>query len=368
MDKILQTGLSAGMSATSGLHSSKPTRPDPKYDGTHLLPQSFCPDARARCSVPTKNGKPIQMSYISIGAWSWGDSATWHWKPEELSAVKEAWKLLYAEGINFIDTAEAYGDGKSEEIVGELVEGLPRDSFVIQTKWLGLPAAPTNILQFSDAPFKSLETMVKRMKLEYVDILLVHGHIHWQDMSTVAQSLAKCVDQGLARTVGVANYSLEDYKHMRHELAKYDIPLAINQCEFNVLRRIPELIGDMAAYREMGVQFQSYSSLAQGRLTGKYNKEHPPPSTYRFSNYDMEDIQPTLAVLEKIGMKRGKKPAAVALNYNLSKGALPVVGIRNPDQAEQALEALGWRLTEDEVRMIDHRSFIGKKTMLWQQG
>ncbi|KAI0966914.1 NADP-dependent oxidoreductase domain-containing protein [Xylaria arbuscula] len=368
MDKILQTGLSAGMAATSGLHSSKPSRPDPKYDGKHLLPQSFCPDALARYSVPTKGGKPIEMSYISIGAWSWGDSATWHWKPEELSAVKEAWMHLYEQGINFIDTAEAYGNGKSEEIVGELVNGLPRDSFVVQTKWLGLPVAPTNILHSSDAPFKSLETIVKRMKLEYVDILLVHGHIHSQNISTVTKSLAKCVDQGLARTVGVANYSLEDFKDMRKELAKYDIPLVINQCEFNILRRVPELDGDMSAYREMGVQFQSYSSLAQGRLTGKYNAEHPPPSTYRFSNYDMEDIQPTLAVLEKIGTKRGKKPAAVALNYNLSRGALPVVGIRNLAQAEQALEALGWRLTEDEVKMIDQNSFIGKKTMLWQQG
>ncbi|KAI1304802.1 NADP-dependent oxidoreductase domain-containing protein [Xylaria venustula] len=368
MDKILQTGLSAGMSATSGFHSSKPSRPDPKYDGKHLLPQSFCPDARARYSVPTKSGKPIQMSYICIGAWSWGDSATWHWKPEELPAVKEAWKHLYEQGINFIDTAEAYGHGKSEEIVGELVQGLPRDSFVVQTKWFGLPVAPTNILHSSDSPLKSLQAIVKRMKLEYVDILLVHGPIHRQNISTVAEGLAKCVDQGLARTVGVANYSLEDFKQMRQELAKYDIPLAINQCEFNILRRLPELEGDMTAYKEMDVQFQSYSSLAQGRLTGKYNAEHPPPSTYRFSNYDMEDIQPTLAVLEKIGAKRGKKPAAVALNYNLSKGALPLVGIRNPAQGEQALQALGWRLTEDEVKMIDRNSFVGKRTKLWQQG
>ncbi|KAI0399647.1 NADP-dependent oxidoreductase domain-containing protein [Xylaria palmicola] len=355
MLSILQTGLSAGMAATSGLHSSKPSRPDPKYDGKHLLPN-------------LSSGKPIEVSYICVGAWPWGDSATWHWKPEELPAVKEAWMRLYEAGINFIDTAEAYGNGKSEEIVGELVAGLPRDSFVIQSKWLGLPVAPDNILHASDAPFRALESIVKRMKLEYIDILLVHGHIHRQNIPTVAKSLANCVDQGLARTVGVANYSLEDFKQMREELAKYGIPLAINQCEFNVLRRVPELEGDMAAYREMGVQFQSYSSLAQGRLTGKYNAEHLPPSTYRFSNYDMEDIQPTLDVLETIGKRRGKNPAAVALNYNLSKGALPLVGIRNLAQAEQALEALGWRLTEDEVKMIDRHSFIGKRTSLWQQG
>ena len=71
-------------------------------------------------------------------------------------------------------------------------------------------------------------------------------------------------------------------------------------------------------------------------------------------------------MLEKIDRNRRERPAAVALNYNLSKGALPIVGIRNLDQAEQALEALGWRLTEDEVKMIDQHSFLGKKTTPWQ--
>ncbi|KAJ3579933.1 hypothetical protein NPX13_g625 [Xylaria arbuscula] len=80
----------------------------------------------------------------------------------------------------------------------------------------------------------------------------------------------------------------------------------------------------------------------------------------------MEDIQPKLAVLEKIGRDRDKKPASIALNYNVSKGALLIVGIYSLAQAEQALEALGWRLTEYEVKMISQQSFMGKKTILWQ--
>ncbi|KAI1262739.1 NADP-dependent oxidoreductase domain-containing protein [Xylariaceae sp. FL1019] len=368
MDKILQTGLAFGMSATSGIHPRKPNRPDSHFDGKHLMPQSFCPDTRDRVSIPTKTGGPIEVSHICIGAWPWGDSATWHWSDEELPAVKEAWRYLYDEGINFIDTAESYGHGKSEELVGDLVRGLPRDSFVIQTKWLGLPVAPTNIFSPSDAPLKSLKRSLKRMRLDYVDILLVHGHIHRQSIETVARSLAQCVDEGLARTVGVANYALDDFQKMRQELAKYGVPLAINQLEFNVLRRLPEIDGDMTVYKELDVVFQSYSSLAQGRLTGKYNAGRPPPSTYRFSNYYMEDIQPTLDVLERVGRKRGKSAAAVALNYNISKGALPLVGIRSLDQAQQAVSALGWRLTEDEVKEIDEHSFVGRKTKLWQQG
>lgn len=369
MDKILQAGLAAGMSATAGIHhDTKPERPDPQFDGKNLMPQSFCPDAKSRVSIPTKSGVPIKASYLCVGGWSWGDTGTWHWKPEELPRVKDAWRDLYSAGINFIDTAEAYGNGRSEEITGELVQGLPRDSFVIQSKWFGLPVAPNNIIRSAEAPVEAVKGTLKRTKLEYIDILLVHGPIHPQSIATAAEGLARVVDQGLARTVGVANYSLDDFMTMRKELAKHGIPLSINQCEYSILRRIPEIDGDMHAYQEMDVIFQSYSSLAQGRLSGKYTPEHPPPSTHRFSNYDMAEIAPTLDVLRDIAAKRGKSMAAVALNYNISKGALPLVGIRCREHAHDALESLGWRLDPEEVKRLDEHSVLGKRTKLWQHG
>ncbi|KAI0839624.1 NADP-dependent oxidoreductase domain-containing protein [Hypoxylon sp. FL0890] len=370
MDKVLQTGLSSGMAATAGLHKAKPKRPDPSQDGKNILPPSFCPDARSRVKIATAKEPAVEVSNLCIGAWSWGDKATWHWKDEELPRVKEAFKLLFDQDINFIDTAEAYGNGRSEEIVGNLISELelPRESVVIQTKWLGLPLAPNNLLHPVDAPVKALKGSLARLKLDYVDIYLVHGHIHPQSIPNVAKGLAECVHQGLARAVGVANYDFDDFIQMRKELARYDVPLATNQCEYNVLRRYPELQGHIGAYREMDVVFQSYSSLAQGRLTGKYNAKNPPPSTYRFSNYDMESVEPTIRVLEDIAKNGGKSVAAVALNYNISKGALPLVGIRNVEQARQAVEALGWRLDGREVERIDKCSMEGKTSMLWQQG
>ncbi|KAI0385159.1 NADP-dependent oxidoreductase domain-containing protein [Hypomontagnella monticulosa] len=368
MDKLLQTGLSAGMSATSGFHSRRPSHPDPSQDGKNILPPSFCPDAHSRVKIPTAKEPTVEVSHLCIGAWSWGDTATWHWHDSEMPALQAAFKYLIESGINFIDTAEAYGDGKSEEILGDLIAGFPRDAVVIQTKWLGFPLAPSNILHPVEAPVRALKGSLARMKLDYVDIYLVHGHIHAQSIANVAKGLAMCVQQGLARAVGVANYDLDTFLKMRRELARYDVPLATNQCEYNVLRRHPEVAGHIAAYREMDVAFQSYSSLAQGRLTGKYTPANPPPATYRFSNYDMERVEPAIRALEDVARKRGKSVAAVALNYNLSKGALPVVGIRNEEQARQAVEALGWRLEKEDVEMIDKQSFEGKTTMLWQQG
>lgn len=282
--------------------------------------------------------------------------------------VRAAWKLMYEAGINFIDTATVYGDGRSEEIVGELSRGLPRDSVVIQTKYLGIPTAAENYLHPVDAPVRELKKSLDRMKLDYVDVYMVHGPIHPQSIKNVAKGLAHCVEQGLARAVAVANYSADDVAEMADALAEHGVPLGAQQVEFSVLRRLPETEGEMAECRRRGVVFQSYSSLAQGRLSGKYSAENPPPKTYRFSSYDMKDVEPVLAVLRGIAQGRCKAVASVALNWNVSKGALPLVGIRNEQQAKEAVDALGWRLTDEDVAEIDRVSFLGEKTALWQQG
>lgn len=180
--------------------------------------------------------------------------------------------------------------------------------------------------------------------------------------------MAKCVDEGLCKTVAVANYSKEDMLEMQAALAKYDVPLALNQCEYHLVRRLPETSGLLQACKDNGIQFQSYSSLAQGRLSGKYSAKNEPPKTYRFSSYPMKDLEPTLTVLKTIAEKRGVTIPAVSLNYNISKGVLPVVGIRKLEQAQSNIQALGWRLSPEEIKQLDAVSIEGKATKLWQQG
>ncbi|KAK3329154.1 NADP-dependent oxidoreductase domain-containing protein [Apodospora peruviana] len=340
MQTALQKGLSFGMSAVSGIHSGKPRWADHALAGKNILPESFCLDTKARVKFQSSTGHTIDASY--------------HWNENELPAVKEAWKTLYDAGIDLINTAEAYANGGSEAIVGKLVAGLPRDSFVRQTRWLSTPFKAANFVHPVDAAVKSLECL----KLEYVDIYLVHGPIHPQSIASGAKGMAHCVEQGLARAVGVANYGQDDMLKFRDELAKYNIPLATNQCEFNMLRRHPELSELTEACRTNNIVFQSYSSPAQSRLTGKHTKENPPPKSYRFSSYDMDDIEPTLETLRAIAQKLGKSMASVALNYNIRKGALPL----------DAVDALEWRLAPEEMVEIDKVSVVGRITSLWQQG
>ena len=238
----------------------------------------------------------------------------------------------------------------------------------MQTKYYVVPDNIMNIFTPASAPYKMLKESLERMGLDSLDIYMVHGHIHAGSIKQVAKSLAQCVDEGLCKVVAVANYSKEDMLDMQKELAQYDIPLELNQCEFHVMRRLPETEGMLRACRENGIQFQSYSSLAQGRLTGKWTPDNEPPKTYRFSSYPIKDIQPTLDVVKKIAEKRGVTMAAVALNYNISKGVNPVVGVRNVAQAKSNLQAFGWRLTDEEIKEMDSVSIEGKHTKLWQQG
>lgn len=367
---MLQAGLASGMSATEGPHRKNQVGVDPSFDGMAcVLPQSFIPTAESRVTFRGKKGN-VEVPLIFWGAWSWGDKATWHWSDSEMPALEEAWKLATSAGMTFVDNAQAYGSGEAERIEGRLHETFnkSRDSFWVQTKWYVVPDNATNLLHPSQAPAKMLAESLSRLNLSYIDSYLVHGHIHASTVAQVAKSLAECVDSGMTRTVGVANYSAKDMLALRDELARYDVPLATNQCEYSLLRRHPETSGLLQTCRDNDIVFQSYSSLAQGRLTGKYSKENPPPKEYRFSSYPMGQLEGTLDVLRGIAESRAVSMSAVALNYNISKGVVPTVGIRKPEQAKENLGALGWRLSEAEMRRLDAVSLQGKTTVLWQQG
>ncbi|KAF9697609.1 hypothetical protein EKO04_004201 [Ascochyta lentis] len=373
MQHVLQAGLSSGMSAVSGVHTGSHVKPNPvretnpHFDGlATVIPENEIPSARKLVTYKGKNGN-VQAPPLCIGAWPWGDKSTFHWDDSEFPAVQQAWQHCVSRGVNFIDTAQVYGTGESEAICGRLFQGMNRNDFVIQTKYFVVPQLK-DILHPTSAPLKKLETSLKNMGVDYVDIYLVHGPIHVQSISMIAKGMAECVEKGLTKCVGVANYSAEDMTKFADELSKYNIPLAINQCEFSVLRRQPELSGLLQTCKDCGIVFQSYSSLAQGRLSGKYSAHNPAPKQYRFSSYDMKHVDPIVDILRRIGQKHGVQPGAVALNYNLCKGITPVVGIRNAQQVEENCSGLEWRLTNEEIREIDHVSFEGHTTQMWQQG
>ncbi|KAI0441786.1 NADP-dependent oxidoreductase domain-containing protein [Xylaria telfairii] len=287
--KVLQAGLSMGMSAVSGAYSSQPQPLPEDYNGLKR----------------GKDGNDVQVPLLCWGAWPWGDTSTFHWSDDESPDLRAAWKKCLENGLTFVDTAQVYGSGKSEEILADLIHnyspGVDRSKIIVQTKWLpNVTDQGTNVLQLVDAPFKQLQKTLDRMKLTHIDCYPVHGHIHISSIKQVAQGLAKCVEEGLAKTVGVANYSVKDMLRMKEAFSR----------AWYSTRHQPVL----------------------GRLSGKYGKDNPPPKEYRFS-YDMERVEPCLRVQRKLAVKHNVNVTAAALNWNICKGAIPVVGLRKGEQA-----------------------------------
>ncbi|KAG0075126.1 hypothetical protein BGZ93_004659 [Podila epicladia] len=323
--------------------------------------------------VPTQQtrltlGGAISVSPMAIGTWSWGD-AKWGYKPEMFGDIAATWDALQDDisGINFFDTAEIYGHGESENNIGKLLKRnkeANKPAPVIATKFFPAPWK----LSYPSSLLNALKASMKRLGVDQVDLYQIHGPVHLRSIEVVAEALAEAYKQGLVKSVGVSNYSIDQTVRMHAALAKHGIQLASNQVEYSLLRRHPETSGLIAKCHELGVAVLAYSPLGMGRLSGKYSAANPPPSGRSFSNYPMEELVPLLTVMEKIAKAHDTPMTSVALNYTICKGTIPLGGARNPEQARQNAKALGWRLSDAEIAELDAVALVGESGFFWQHG
>lgn len=290
---------------------------------------------------------------MGLGAWAWGDRVVWQYGRAYMDAdVREAFRASLAEGIRFIDTAEVYGGGRSERLVGQFIRE-SGEAVLVATKFFPMPWR-----LYAGSIVAALRRSLSRLHLEAVDLYQIHWPSPLLSVEKMMDGLRACVEAGLARTVGVSNFDQAYMLRAYTTLARHDIPLASNQVHYSLLNRAVEKNGLLARCAELGVRLIAYSPLEMGLLTGKYGPENPPPGN-RAARYTR--ILPALAPLTKlmteIGQDHGGKfNSQVALNWVIRKGALPIPGAKNADQALQNAGALGWQLTEDEVARLDAAS------------
>jgi aryl-alcohol dehydrogenase-like predicted oxidoreductase len=205
---------------------------------------------------------------------------------------------------------------------------------------------------------RALEGSLRRLGVDQVELYQIHWPNPPVSIETWADALAHVIEAGLARQVGVSNYSAGQMRRAFVTLARRGAPLASNQVEYSLLQRAPERNGVMSACAELGVRLIAYSPLGQGLLTGKYTPDNPPPGVRGWSSRDkLARARPLLRLLREIGEAHGDKtPAQVALNWTICKGALPIPGARDARQAEENSGALGWRLSAEEVAALDAAS------------
>jgi aryl-alcohol dehydrogenase-like predicted oxidoreductase len=332
---------------------------------------SAAPQASDRITL---EGSGVSIPPLGVGTWAWGDKKTWGMGGYDASYTEEtilqAWQACLEAGVVLFDTAEVYGGGESERIIGRLLARDPsvRPRVVIASKFMPSPWK----LGVTSALVAAARASLERLGIDAIDLYQIHGPISLRSHEALAEALAAAHQQGLVKAVGVSNYSIKETCSIDAALRKRELRLASNQIEFSLLRTMPEKVGLLGCCRELGVVPLAYSPIGQGRLTGKYSSENPPPASRSFSNHPMAAVDKVVAELRRIGAANGERtPSQVALAWIIAKGAVPIPGAKNRPQAEDNAGALGWRMDADDVEALDSVALYGQRGIaqrFWQHG
>jgi aryl-alcohol dehydrogenase-like predicted oxidoreductase len=295
----------------------------------------------------------LEKIEMGLGGWSWGDRIFWNYgRGYTDDDIAGAFHTSLDSGVNLVDTAEIYGSGRSETLLGHFLK-TTNQPVSVATKFMPFP------WRMGKRSFRlALARSMERLGVSKVDLYQIHWPFPPFPVEVWAEALAEAVNTGLTRAVGVSNYDKNQMQRTHTVLSKYDIPLASNQVEYHLLNRKVEKNGLLDRCKEMNVRLIAYSPLAKGLLTGKYTPDNPPPGARgRTAGGTLRAIQPLITLMADIGTGHGDKtPGQVALNWIICKGALPIPGAKTSRQARENIGALNWRLTSDEIKILDDAS------------
>ncbi len=302
----------------------------------------------------------IQTAPLGVGAWPWG--SRWYWgygKSFGAEDVRGAFRASLEAGVSLFDTAELYGRGESERILGRLIrewtENGASNQPVIATKFLPVPwrVRPGDL-------HRALRGSLRRLGVESVGLYQIHWPIPPARLRLRQwiSGLITAHGEGLVKAVGVSNFDADLMRYAHELLSRAGIPLASNQLPYSLLDRHIEREGLLGACRELGVTVISYSPLAEGLLTGTYTPDNR-PAGYRGWRLRKKvgRVQPIIGVLRDIAAQHhGPTPAQVALRWLIQKGTIPIPGAKTARQATDNAGALGWSLTGEDMAVLDEAS------------
>ena len=272
---------------------------------------------------------------------------------EQMNAVI---KTALNGGINWFDTAEIYGHGRSERGLanGLKAAGVKDGEVVIGTKWFPIFRSASNIPQTIDDRIHFLDGYT-------IDLYMIHQPWGFSSPETEMAAMADLVKAGKIRSVGVSNFNLEGMQRAQAALEKRGLPLAVNQVQYSLLNRKIETNGVLDAARETGITIVAWSPLASGLLSGKFHKNPEPLDQTPYFRRLMlrrrlERSRPTVNLLEEIAARYEVTPGQVALNWLINFQGETVVAIPGASKVQQAEEnagAMKFRLSDEELTRLD---------------
>jgi aryl-alcohol dehydrogenase-like predicted oxidoreductase len=301
----------------------------------------------------------MEITRVGFGAWAIGGGG-WEfgWGPQDDEQSIAAIRHALDQGINWIDTAAAYGFGHSEEIVGRALEGLTERPYVFTKASLLEGPGRTVIHSLDrDSVLREAEASLKRLRADAIDLYQIHWPIPEPDIEEGWAALTELKDQGLVRHIGVSNFDVDQLRRIQ-QIA----PVETLQPEYSLVARDVE--AEILPYAEReGVGVIVYSPMGSGLLTGAMSRERieglaDDDWRRRDARFREPPVTEHLAMVDRlrsVAAGHGTTPGAVAVAWALRNPAVDaaIVGFRRPDQVDQILAAAGLELTADEVAQIE---------------
>ena len=299
----------------------------------------------------------LQLSAIGLGTNNFG------MRIDEAQAALVVHQALDA-GVNHFDTAYSYGGGKSEEFLGKALKG-KRQQAVVATKFANATApGPNNHSPSRRLMIEQLETSLRRLQTDYVDLYWVHYPD--PDYSTPVEETLRGLDDlvraGKVRYIGCSNFDTwraceAEWTARAHNLNRFTAV----QNNYNLLNRDAER--DLAPFcQAYGVGLVPYFPLASGFLTGKYHKgEAPPPDTRGekmprlLQGYTSDENWARLEGLQRFAQERGRSVGELAHAWLLAQPAVcsVITGATRPEQVAENVKGVDWKLSADDLKKID---------------
>ena len=262
-------------------------------------------------------------------------------------------------GINWFDTAELYGRGRSERGLANGLKdaGVKDDEVVVATKWSPMLRTAGNIPRTIGQRMKYLDGYA-------IDLFMVHQPWGFSSPEAEMNAMADLVQAGKIRSVGVSNFNAEQMRRAHDALEKRGIPLAVNQMQYSLLHRNIETDGVLDVAKELGITIVAWSPLARGILSGRFHKDperlkNTPFARRMMMRRELERTQPLISVLEDMSMNYDATPAQVALNWLIhfqGDRVVAIPGASKVEQAEQSASAMNFVLSGEDMDRLDEVS------------
>ena len=304
----------------------------------------------------------IKISPVGLGCWQFSQGKSMvgkFWGVLTQETINSIVKVSLENGINWFDTAEAYGGGQSEQSLAIALKNAsvkPQEA-IVATKWM--PA-----MRFASSITNTIDTRLQKLDGYPISLYQIHNPMSFSSVETQMNAMAALVHEKKIKAVGVSNFDMQQMRRANETLRKLGLSLASNQMRFNMLDRRIEKNGVLEYARDNQITIIAYSPLAQGILTGKFH-ENPDliksrPGFRRFmpgfQKAGIQKTQPLINELKAMADRYKVSIAQVALNWAINfHGDLIVVipGASNVKQAQENAGVMKFTLTKDEMNKLD---------------